>query len=121
MHTDITTALDIALDSNQIRAVLLMIEYIIKYQNCHVFAFLFHDNFRTLVEKGIKLRPLLSSDIFCHRFDFEDWPLIHYDNSKMIMPYNGSIFQLRGKYKAVFHGLCAEPAATFHKAHNTSK
>lgn len=46
---------------------------------------------------------LLESDIFCHNFDFDDWPLINKDNSFKCVPYNGSMFQLRGKYCKVFH------------------
>lgn len=98
----ITTALDIALESNQISAANLIIQYIQKYQNSYVFLFLFQDNFISLIEKGIKVADLLQSDIFCHQFDFEDWPLIHTDDSYSMAPYNDSIFQLRGKYEKTF-------------------
>ena len=101
----ITTALDIALESNQISAANMIIEYIQKYQNSYVFLFLFQDNFIKLIEKGIKLSELLQSDIFCHQFDFEDWPLIHQDDSYCMAPYNDSIFQLRGKYSKTFRNI----------------
>ena len=110
----ITTALDIALNSNQISAANKIIEYINQYQNSYVFLFLFQDNFKTLIEKGIKVSDLLSSDIFCHQFDFEDWPLIHSDDSYTIMPYNDSIFQLRGKYAKTFKDIPENEAHTGH-------
>jgi ankyrin repeat protein len=39
-----STALDIALEHNQIRSVQLMINYIIHFQNSHVFSHLFQNN-----------------------------------------------------------------------------
>jgi hypothetical protein len=85
-----------------VRACNLIIEHIVEYQNSYAFIFLFQDNLLSLLLKGIAVADLLSSDIFSHMFDADDWPLIHKDNSFEIMPYNGSIFQLRGKYKTVF-------------------
>jgi hypothetical protein len=72
-------------------------EYIVKYQNKFVHSYLFHNNFITLMEKGIFLKDLLESDVFCHKFDFDDneWPQIHTNGDKMIMPYNGGLFDLR--------------------------
>jgi len=54
------------------------------------------------LEKGIVITGLLESDIFCHVFEVEDYPLIHTDNRIHIRPFNGSIFQLKGTYKNVF-------------------
>lgn len=51
---------------------------------------------------GIKIHDLLESDIFCHQFEYDDWPNIHLDNNLMCMPYNDSKFALRGKYTKVF-------------------
>lgn len=65
-----------------------------------------------MLEKGIKIAELLQSDIFCHQFDFEDWPLIHSDDSYSIAPYNDSIFQLRGKYSKTFQDIPENEAAT---------
>jgi len=79
-----------------------------------VFLFLFQDNFKKLIEKGIKVSELLDSDIFCHQFDFEDWPLIHSDDSYTIQPYNDSIFQLRGKYSKTFKDIPENEAHTGH-------
>ena len=51
------------------------------------------------------MAPLLNSDVFCHQFECDDWPLIHTDNQYMMEPFNGSIFQLNSHYKEVFHSL----------------
>jgi Fe-S cluster assembly iron-binding protein IscA len=62
----LNTAIDIALDSNQVRAANLIIDYIVDNQNSFAFSFLFKDNFWKLLEKGIGVSSLLDSDIFCH-------------------------------------------------------
>lgn len=71
------SALDVALNNNQIRALNYIIEYIIEYQNSFAFYFLFDNIFLELLEKGISVSKLLKSDIFCHVFEVEDYPLIH--------------------------------------------
>jgi hypothetical protein len=79
-----------------------MIEYIVRYQNSYAFSFLFESHMHSLLEKGIKVASLLESEVFCHHFELEDWPIIHHDDSSSIMPYNGSKFSLEGKYEKVF-------------------
>lgn len=54
-------AIDIALDSNQIRAVNLIIAHIVKYQNNYVSSYLFNFNLLKLMEKGIDTNGLLAS------------------------------------------------------------
>jgi hypothetical protein len=41
MNEDGNNSIDIALENNQLRSVSLMIDYIVKNQNNHVFSFLF--------------------------------------------------------------------------------
>lgn len=55
-----------------------------------------------LINKGIKVKKLLESDIFCHNFELDDWPVIHPNSISLIVPYNGSKFELKGNYKKVF-------------------
>ena len=43
------SAVDIALENHQVRALNLMIEYIIKYQNSYVYSFLFEKNFMKIM------------------------------------------------------------------------
>ena len=68
------------MEANQIRALNAMIDYIILYQNKVAFSFLFTKVFLKLLEKGIRVSPLLESDIFCYTFELEDWPMIHGNN-----------------------------------------
>ena len=70
-------AVDQALKSNQSRAVSAILDYIIKYQNNYISAFLFTKNFSTILEKGIELTELLSSDVFLYNFDLDEWPSTH--------------------------------------------
>ena len=86
------SAIDISLESNQIRATTLIIEYIIQHQNSYVFSFLFKENLIKIINRGVKVAKLLESDIFCHKFDFEYWPSTHADSSVALRVYNGSIF-----------------------------
>ena len=58
------SAIDSALRNNQVKAVSLMIEYIIKYQNNYTSSYLFMSNLPILLQKGIVLHELFSSDVF---------------------------------------------------------
>ena len=71
-----TTAVDIALENNQMQALKLIVEYIVKYQNYYVYSFLFERNFTMLLEKDIYLKDILNSNIICHdlEFDENEWP-----------------------------------------------
>ena len=68
------SAIDDALDKNQIRSVNLIIEYILKYQNNYCYSPLFVHNFTDLLNKGCKCSDLLCSKIFNYEFDFDQWP-----------------------------------------------
>jgi hypothetical protein len=81
----------------------MIVDYITKFQNNYAFNFLFTDTFVRLLEKGIDVKDLCNSDIFCHVFEVDDWPIVHTDNTYLIRPYNDSIFKLRGKYQDVFN------------------
>lgn len=88
-----TSAIDTALENNQLGAINLIIDYLVTYQNSYVYFFLFRENFIKLIRKGgINISVLLNSDIFYHEFDFMGWPTIHEDDNEVLAPYNGSIF-----------------------------
>jgi hypothetical protein len=64
-----------------------------------------------LIEKGINVTSLFQSDIFCHQFDCEDWPAIHFDSGKYTVPYNSSVFDIKHKYQEVFGYLHSSKAS----------
>lgn len=97
------TAIDRSLKANQVRAVSLMIQYIVRYQNNYTASYLFLKNIPILLEKGIKLKELFESNVFTKTFDYDDWPGSHPNNETYIRPYNDSLFQIRYSYKKVFH------------------
>jgi hypothetical protein len=101
-ETQILTPVEIALENNQVVGLNRMIEFIVKYQNSYAFSFLFENEIVQLINKGIKCYILFESEIFCHCFELEDWPVIHTDDNSSIQPYNDSKFSLEGKYNAVF-------------------
>ena len=80
-----------------------MIEYIIKYQNNYTSSYLFMNNLPILLQKGIVLHDLFSSNVFSFQYDYDEWPTTHTDPETYIRPYNGSLFRLRENYKKVFH------------------
>ena len=86
-------------------SVQAMIEYIVKYQNNYISSFLFKRIFSTLMAKGIKVEPILRSKIFRFEFYFEEWPSSSIDNTEIMKPYNGTVFELRRHYKTMFHEL----------------
>lgn len=101
----VLTPIEVALESNQIIAINKIIDYCVKHQNHYCYSFLFEKNLIQIIEKGIKVSSLFESNIFCYTFELEDWPQIHHNNKSVIVPYNGSKFELLGKYRTVFKQL----------------
>jgi len=97
-----SNAIDNALKNNQIRAVGLCIDYIVKFQNNFVSSFILNKNLPVIMSKGIAVSHLLKSKVYCIDFDFDDWPSTHFNDEKCIRGYDGSFFQLRYKYKELF-------------------
>lgn len=98
-------AIDVAIQNNQIRAVNLIIDHIIKYQNNFVSSYLFEENLIDIMNRGISVVDLMKSNVFSFKFEYEEWPQVHTDLTKIINPYNGSIFSLREKYGEIFPAL----------------
>ena len=104
-NEDGTSAIDAALDNNQIRSVKLMIDYIINYQNSFVYAHLFEYNLVELLQKQVELTGLFNSKVLTYTFDFDEWPATHPNRDGMKGPYNDSMFSLRYRYANVFKEL----------------
>jgi hypothetical protein len=104
-NEDGQTAIDQALDMNQIRSINLMINYICKYQDNYVYSHLFEHNLVELINKGVEMLNLFNSNIFNRTFDFDEWPATNADTTKQLAPYNKSIFKLRFEYPAVFRKI----------------
>lgn len=94
-----------ALDNNQVRSVNLMINYICKFQNQYVYAHLFEYNLVDLINKGVDMTNLFNSNVLRHEFDIDEWPPTSADTSKILAPYNLSIFKLRTSYYKIFSPL----------------
>ena len=92
------SALDISLESNQVRAVALIIDYIVTHQNSFIYSYLFKKILISLINRGVQVSKLLDSDIFQHQFNFELWPSTHSNGESMQKFYNNSFFDLRNKY-----------------------
>ena len=55
-----------------------------------------------LLDKGINVTKLLSSDIFLLEFDYDEWPSNHKNDTACMRPYFNNIFELRNNYTACF-------------------
>ena len=71
------SAIDVALENNQVVAIKILIDHVICHQNSFIFSFLFSKNLVHLMEKGVEVSNLLNSNIFYFEFDFQSWPSIH--------------------------------------------
>jgi len=45
---------------------------------------------------------LLDSNIFCFKFDIDEWPSTHVNDKECMRPYNESFFEIRKHYRTVF-------------------
>ena len=61
MNPNKKSAIDTALDLNQVLSVKLMIDYIIKYQNSHIYSHLFKYNLVDLIKKQVVCKDLFNS------------------------------------------------------------
>jgi len=103
------SAIDNALVNNQLGAVEIILDYIVKYQNVYSSSFLFTKNLGSILEKGIKIQSLLNSNIYNFEFDFDEWPEVHNNDEYFLKPFNDSIFELRYNYSTIFPEPELEP------------
>lgn len=101
-NSDEKSAIDYALEANQIRSVSTMIEYICEFQNSWVYSNLFFNNLVTLINKGVSLHKLFESNVFRMRVESESWPAQHQNTKKLLRAYSNSIFDLKFSYGEVF-------------------
>lgn len=113
------SAIDSALDANQVRSVNAMIRYLLEYQNRYVYANLFRHNFVDLVNKSVRLDKLLGSRIFNHVFDFDAWPATSPETDKILKPYNSGVFAIRTAYASTFAEMAKADDIRAEKAKNT--
>lgn len=63
--------------------------------------------------KGVDVALLFESKIFQHTFDFDEWPGTHKDHNTFLLPYNGSVFDLRENYHIVGDKLSSKKSEEF--------
>jgi hypothetical protein len=97
-----TTPIDYALKNNQVKAVEMMVNYIVKYQNNYVSSYIFEKNLPLMIQRAVSINKLLTSKIFNVTFDFDEWASNSTCNEEVIRGYHGSIFELRYSYRKVF-------------------
>ena len=96
------SAIDMAIENNQLTAAACIIHYITEFQNNYVSSYLFQNNLIKLMDRKVKLEELLNSDVFIYQFDFDEWPSTHEDDNTYIRAYNGSLFEIRSQYRNIF-------------------
>ena len=55
-----------------------------------------------IMEKGINVAEIVSSKVFNVQFDYDGWPVNHYNDDKVFKTFNGSYYHLRDKYSEIF-------------------
>lgn len=58
------SAIDTAISNNQKRALNIMINHVVEFQNSYVSSYLFKETMIHLMEMGIEVFPLFNSNIF---------------------------------------------------------
>ena len=54
------------------------------------------------MEKGVAIKRLLDSRIFCFNFDFDEWPTNHFSDTECARPFNYNIWTIRNHYRTIF-------------------
>jgi len=101
-NPDTRSAIDTALDLNQISSVKLMTDYIIKHQNSHIYSHLFKYNLIDQIQKQVACEDLFNSKILVQEINYLEWPSTSRDKAKKFAPYNKSMFKLRFEYRHIF-------------------
>jgi len=101
-NPDTRSAIDTALDLNQISSVKLMTDYIIKHQNSHIYSHLFKYNLIDQIQKQVACEDLFNSKILVQEINYLEWPSTSRDKAKKFASYNKSMFKLRFEYRHIF-------------------
>lgn len=79
-NPDARSAIDIALDLNQINSINLMLKHIVKYQNKAVWSHLFKYNLIDLIQKSVSVTDLFESQILNMPIEYSgEWPALSPD------------------------------------------
>ena len=70
-----------------------------------MYSHLFEHNLVDLLNKKVMMKNLLESDVFNYTFDFDEWPATNSNTTKVLAPYNKSVFKLRYEYPNVFRKI----------------
>tara|TARA_B110000285_G_C14987479_1_gene544584 strand:- start:165 stop:986 length:822 start_codon:yes stop_codon:yes gene_type:complete len=104
------SALDNALELNQLQSVSKMIDHMTKYQNDPVYAHLFRRNLVDLIKLSDNCAKLFRSKILNFEIQYFEWPSLNRDRAKAYAPYNNSMFKIRYEYRRLFPKLYAADA-----------
>jgi hypothetical protein len=95
-------AIQNSLKNNSIRAVDIILKYIVKYQNNVSSSYLLCKIMTEIIDMGIEVCDVFNSKIFNFEFDYDEWPGTHTNEESCFRPYNGSIYKIRNSYRMVF-------------------
>eukprot|EP00347_Sterkiella_histriomuscorum_P023276 403335266 len=77
--------LDIAINANDIKSVILLLEIIVKFQNNHVFNYLVDKNLISLIEMQINLDDYFESHLPMIKLLNQNYPDLHIDDQELIV------------------------------------
>jgi hypothetical protein len=61
-----------------------------------------------MIQKGVDMERLFKSEILNHTLDFVEWPDIHHDTRRILVPYSETFFTTRFSYHQIFPQQWAE-------------
>eukprot|EP00347_Sterkiella_histriomuscorum_P003632 403363541 len=98
------SALDVAIRSNQIKSVILLLDLIVKFQNNHSFNHLVDKNLLTLIEKQINLAEYFESNLPLIKINHKNFPDLHHDDEEIIVGVPNILHpkQVLDRYYSIF-------------------
>jgi len=114
-------AIENCIKLNQVSACNYIIDYIIKWQNNYTSSEIFKKVLPRLLTIGINLAPLMDSNIFKFRIDFDTWPSNHTNDEATCRAYSHNLFYLRNHYEDVYPEEEFEPITEHTRANKVYK
>eukprot|EP00347_Sterkiella_histriomuscorum_P005927 403354731 len=99
--------LDIAINANDIKSVILLLEIIVKFQNNHVFNYLVDKNLISLIEMQVNLDDYFESHLPMIKLLNQNYPDLHIDDQELIVavPQIKNPKEILNKYDQILGNL----------------
>eukprot|EP00347_Sterkiella_histriomuscorum_P017796 403347960 len=109
--------LDVAINANDIKSVIALLEIVVKFQNNHVFNYLVDKNLISLIEMQINLNDYFESNLPVTKINNQTFPDLHVDDQTLILavPLIQNPIEILEKYDEIFEGLLKQHTFNEHE------